>query len=312
MLHTPTTQTTVLVSPVAVHNCLKGKVWKTVKTPMANSRSGSEAIDRSEHNEVYVAQTGVSSEVTSEWSSIAVYDVNGNLIREFGKGRLGRVTGLSVTGNMVYVLSTCTQLGHKGEGEHNSFYTTVQKYTVRGVYKGFWHVEGAEWLPADVAARQDGKVAVSLIQPLKAVMVIIYNRDGTVCNVIAGEFGMIQHDIDSYRSAMQLYFDSDGRLHVTDTGSDAVKVFDESGLELPKYHANINKPGAIFIDRNDTSYVLDSDGYLHIFTPQQKSPSTKKLWLAQDIAVDSANCKVWTRRKGKDRNFDKSFVTIFE
>ena len=55
-----------------------------------------------------------------------------------------------------------------------------------------------------------------------------------------------------------LAFDSQGRLFVGDRGNSRIQIFDQEGTFLAEWK-QFGRPSGIFIDRNDTLYVTDSE-----------------------------------------------------
>ncbi len=174
-------------------------------------------------------------------------------------------------------------------------------------------MEDNDMFPGDIAAGPNGTVAVSLLLTRwrKASSdhisnkVVVYNDDETISHVITGVFIPTLYSLSG--PTMQLYYDSIGYLHVVGFGPlfvwtpsvfGAVRVFDESGLQVRSYSTNFFLwPGPIYIDSNDNlSYVIAATGSLHIFNLQGELITKKQLsgCIFKDVIVDIANCRVWT------------------
>lgn len=308
-----------------IPDCINGTVWKSVKTLAPIKYVVSNALERTEDSYTYVSHTKLSEDREFKWSKIVAVDKNGNFKFDIGKGKFGTVTGLSIRDNVMYVLSTCLTFVPKHKLRAR-YHTTVQKYTLSGEFQGFWRIEDDDMWPGDVAAGPNGKIAVSLLAlnnlNQRSHKVVVYNEDGTVSNVITDVFHPFQWL--PLRKAMQLYYDSSGYLHITDSGSlinkfqpGGVKIFDESGLQVRAYGASLILPGAMYIDSSDISYVIEHPATLHIFSSEGECLDRRALDVSQDmhisdIVVDTANCKVWTIISDTDDNDDPAqWLTIY-
>src|SRR6202035_3617863 len=79
-----------------------------------------------------------------------------------------------------------------------------------------------------------------------------------------GKLGSAPGEFDAPHA---LAFDSKGRLFVADRSNNRIQVFDQDGKFIAEWK-QFGRPSGIFIDKDDTIYVADSesrdeDGYGH-------------------------------------------------
>jgi DNA-binding beta-propeller fold protein YncE len=100
----------------------------------------------------------------------------------------------------------------------------------------------------------------------------------------------------------RLAFDSTGRLFVADRGNSRLQIFDRDGKFLAEWR-QFGRPSGLFIDKNDTIYVADSQSDEEINPPFQQGirigsakdgkvtafiPETVELGALEGVAADAA------------------------
>jgi sugar lactone lactonase YvrE len=134
--------------------------------------------------------------------------------------------------------------------------------------------------------------------------VVKFSKDGTFIK----QWGGHGSGPGQFEMPHTLAFDSKGRLFVGDRGNNRIQIFDQDGKFLEEWK-QFSRPSGIYIDKNDTMYVADSestdrDGYGHnpgwkrgirvgsakdgtvtAFIPDP-SPGTGSTSAAEGVAVD--------------------------
>ncbi len=82
-----------------------------------------------------------------------------------------------------------------------------------------------------------------------------FSKDGAL---LASWGGKVGHGPDDFDQPHALAMDSKGRLFVGDRGNNRIKILDQNGKLLETW-MQFSRPSGIFIDKNDTIYVADSE-----------------------------------------------------
>jgi virginiamycin B lyase len=91
-----------------------------------------------------------------------------------------------------------------------------------------------------------------------------------------------------------LAMDSQGRLFVADRGNNRIQVFDQDGNFLAEWK-QFGKPCSVYIDKNDTIYVIDSDSVENLWTWKYSSVGNPcptcltRVPRLTDVGVESTN-----------------------
>lgn len=109
--------------------------------------------------------------------------------------------------------------------------------------------------PNDVIVAPSGEILVSEGHGSQGVNRISrFSADGTYL----GSFGEPGSGPGQFNVPHALAFDSRGRLFVADRGNSRIQIFD-SGYEFVEEWRQFGRPNDVFIDADDTMYVLDSE-----------------------------------------------------
>jgi DNA-binding beta-propeller fold protein YncE len=109
--------------------------------------------------------------------------------------------------------------------------------------------------PNDVQVGPDGSIFVSEGHGGGNSRILKFSRDGQKVVQVIGKKGTGPGEFDQPHA---LAFDSQGRLFVGDRGNNRVQILDQSGKFIAEWK-QFSRPSGIYIDRNDTLYVADSE-----------------------------------------------------
>jgi len=109
--------------------------------------------------------------------------------------------------------------------------------------------------PNDVIVGRDGSIYVSEGHGGGNSRILKFSRDGQKVVQVIGKKGSGPGEFDQPHA---LAFDSQGRLFVGDRGNNRVQILDQSGKFIAEWK-QFSRPSGIYIDKNDTLYVADSE-----------------------------------------------------
>jgi hypothetical protein len=208
---------------------------------------------------VWVAERcGANSCVGSDLPPILRFDMSGRLLKAFGAGMFVFPHGISVDqdGN-VWVTDG---LGKDGKGHQ------VFKFSPEGkvlLTFGKAGVAGAGLdefnAPSSVLVAPNGDIFVGdghgvVNNQYTNARIVKFNKDGKFIKTW-GMKGSAPGDIDIPHA---LAMDSRGRLFLGDRQNNRIQIFDQNGTFLDQW-SQFSRPSGIFIDKNDTIYVADSE-----------------------------------------------------
>jgi sugar lactone lactonase YvrE len=201
---------------------------------------------------------------------VLLFDANGKLVRQFGAGLLISPHGIAVDreGNVWVTDCACTGMRGRGAGaaaasDSASKGHQVFKFSPDGKLllvlgdAGGAREPGYFFQPNDVLVAPSGEIFVAeghSSRPGSTARVLKFSKEG---KLIAswGQWGNGPNDFDQPHA---LAMDSRGRLFVGDRGNNRIKILDQNGKLLETWY-QFSRPSGIFIDRNDTIYVADSE-----------------------------------------------------
>jgi DNA-binding beta-propeller fold protein YncE len=186
------------------------------------------------------------------------FDLEGRLLRSFGAGMASVPHGMTVDpeGN-VWLVDTAW-LGTPREGVGH----VVRKFSPEGellMTLGEWGVPGQGPAhfnrPSAVLVAPNGDIFVADGHDADGNnRVVKFDRNGRFLL----EWGRTGGDVGEFRDPHALALDSQGRLFVGDRGNHRIQIFDQEGTHLATW-TQFGSPSGMYIDRNDTLYVADSD-----------------------------------------------------
>ena len=235
------------------------------KLPDGRAWGSSSAIDIAPDGKtVWIAERcGANTCVGSNVDPVLHFDANGKLIKSFGAGMFVFPHGMYVDkqGN---VWVTDGQ-GKDGKG-HQIFKFSPEGKVLLTLGKAGVGGSGTDEfnMPSDVIVAPNGDIFVADGHgPKSNARMLKFDSRGKFIKTW-GKMGTGPGEFDQPHS---LAFDSKGRLFVADRSNNRIQIFDQDGKFLEEWK-QFSRPSGLFIDKNDTLYVADSEsrdaeGYGH-------------------------------------------------
>ena len=113
--------------------------------------------------------------------------------------------------------------------------------------------------PTEVAVARNGEIYVADghgLEPTSHARIVKFDRDGKFIRTW-GRKGTGDGEFDLPHT---LAIDSQGRLFVGDRDNNRIQIFDPDGRFIAQWR-QFGRPSGIYIDRNDTLYVADSESH---------------------------------------------------
>jgi streptogramin lyase len=254
VIATPTVRAQVAGLPNSQPNPY-GHVESWGRLPVGRIYGNTSAIHVDAGDVVWVAdKCGANSCAGRPEAPVMAFDPSGALIKSFGAGLLVAPHGLHVDrdGN-VWVTDYMDQ---DGKGQQVLKFSPDGRVLLalgRAGVKG----DGPDTFnqPTDVVVAQNGDIFVADGHGGESnARIVKFTKDGTFIKTW-GRKGTGPGEFDTPHA---LAFDSQGRLFVGDRGNSRIQIFDQDGRVLAEWR-QFGRPSGIFIDRNDTLYVADSE-----------------------------------------------------
>jgi sugar lactone lactonase YvrE len=219
---------------------------------------------------VWVAERcGANSCAGSNLDPVLKFDANGTLVAHFGAGLMVAPHGIFVDRDGNVWVTDCACTGGRGRGAaspepaaapkgHQVFEFSPSGKLLRtlGVAGGA-REPGYFFQPNDVLVAPNGDIYVAeghSSQPGSTARVLKFSKDGQ----LVASWGKLGAGDDEFDQPHALAMDSQGRLFVGDRGNNRIKILDQNGTLLAIWY-QFSRPSGIYIDRNDTIYVADSE-----------------------------------------------------
>ena len=226
------------------------------KLPDGRPWGSSSAIDIAPDGaSVWIAERcGANSCVGSKVDPVLHFDANGKLIKSFGAGMFVFPHGMFVDkqGN---VWVTDGQ-GKDGKG-HQIIKFSPEGKVLMTLGKAGVGGSGTDEFnkPSDVIVAPNGDIFVADGHgPESNARMLKFDKNGKFIKTW-GKMGTAPGDFDQPHA---LAFDSKGRLFVADRSNNRIQIFDQDGKFLAEWK-QFSRPSGLFIDKNDTLYVSDSE-----------------------------------------------------
>ena len=184
---------------------------------------------------------------------VLVYSADGKFLREIGRGKLDRPTGLAIDrrGQILYV----SEGGRVDNGRHQ-----VEAFALDGRHLRTIGSRGSapgEFnFPGYLAVSRDGTLFVGDMLNFRIQM---FDRDGR----LVGFFGTQGTSVGGFNKLKGIAFDSAGLLHVADSANSIVQIFNPRQQLLLWYGAPgardelLQTPNGLAIDSKNNIYVTD-------------------------------------------------------
>ena len=218
---------------------------------------------------VWVAERcGANSCAGSNLDPVLQFDAQGRLVRRFGAGLMVAPHGIFVDREGNVWVTDCACTGGRGRGTtaapdsakrgHQIFEFSPDGKLLRtlGVAGGAREPDYF-FQPNDVLVAPSGEIFVAeghSSQPGSTARVLKFSKDGK----LLASWGTFGKGDDEFDQPHALAMDSQGRLFVGDRGNNRIKILDQNGKLLDTWY-QFSRPSGIYIDRNDTIYVADSE-----------------------------------------------------
>lgn len=116
--------------------------------------------------------------------------------------------------------------------------------------------------PSDLVTAPNGDIFVAdghsgqdpSVPPDYVTRIVKFSKDGKFIK----EWGKLGSGPGEFRAAHALAIDSRGRLFLCDRGNARLQIFDQEGKLLDEWR-QFGRPVGLFIDKDDTLYVMDAD-----------------------------------------------------
>ena len=237
----PNSQTNPYQNVVKWGQLPSGRVW-----------GNNSAIDVDAQGHVWTADKCGAALCTDRTEDpIMEFEASGKLLRSFGSGMLISPHGLHVDKDGNVWVTDNGDVGGKGQqvfkfSREGKLLMTLGKAGTKGTDSETFDQ------PSDVAVAPNGDVFVS--DGHVNSRIVKFSKGGKFIKTW-GKKGAGPGEFDLPHA---LAFDSRGRLFVGDRGNSRIQIFDQEGTFLAEWR-QFGRPSGIFIDRNDTMYVTDSE-----------------------------------------------------
>ena len=206
---------------------------------------------------------------TPEIDPIMLVDQEGNILKMFGKNMIVWPHGIHVDpdGNLWIADARGDEERKKGHQVH--------KFSPDGellMSLGTAGVAGQDKYvfdqPCDVAVAPNGDIFVADGHGAGGNNRIVkYNSKGEYIT----EWGVTGSERGEFREPHAIALNSEGKVFVGDRYNNRVQIFDQDGKHLD-YWTQFGRPSGVYIDKNDTMYVADSESN----TGYQRNPGWER------------------------------------
>jgi len=226
------------------------------KLPDARPWGSTSAVDVDSKGHIWIAERcGASSCVGKTVDPILEFDRSGKLLKSFGAGMFAQPHGICLDRDDNIWITDAQ--GTSGMGHQAIKFSPDGKVLLRLGKAGVAGSGDDEFTgPNDVAVAPNGDIFVSEGHgtPNANNRIVKFNKDGKFLKKW-GKTGTAPGEFDVPHT---LAFDSKGRLFVGDRSNGRIQIFDQDGNFIEQWK-QFGRPSGIFITKNDTLYVADSE-----------------------------------------------------
>jgi DNA-binding beta-propeller fold protein YncE len=251
----------LLSAPVLAQENPYRTVENWAQLPAGRTWGSTSAVDIDRDGKsVWVAERcGANSCVGSNLPTVLKFDASGKLVTSFGAGMFIFPHGIHVDrdGN-VWIVDGMPP--GRGTPPPAGLGHTVVKFSPEGKVlmtlgtPGGATEPGYFFQPNDILVAPDGAIFVAEGHGGPNSRVLKFTKDGKLIKTW-GRKGTAPGEFDQPHA---LAMDSKGRLFVGDRGNNRIQIFDQDGNLLEQW-TEFSRPSGIFIDKDDTIYVTDSE-----------------------------------------------------
>ena len=230
------------------------------KMPEGRTWGATSAVDVDRRGNIWVGERcGANTCGGSNLPPVLEFDPSGKLLKSFGSGMFVFPHGFHVDkdGN-VWVTDTIPTSGEGVAGKGH----TVVKFSPEGkvlmtLGKPGVAGDGPDTFnqPSDVVVASNGDIFVADGHGGNSnARIVKFSKDGKFIKAW-GKKGAAPGELDTPHA---IALDSKGRLFVGDRNNNRIQIFDQEGSFMAEWK-QFGRPSGIYIDRNDTIYVSDSE-----------------------------------------------------
>ena len=230
-----------------------GEVWAKMAAGHAMGSTNTVTID-SRGNLWVFERCGANSCAGSNADPILEFDPSGKLVKSFG-------AGMFVFPHCVYVdkdrnVWVTDAMGMDGKGQQVTKFSPEGKVLLKLGKAGVAGAGNDTFnQPSGVVVASNGDIFVADGHGGNSnARIVKFSKDGTFIKTW-GKKGTGPGEFDEPHS---IAMDSKGRIFVADRANNRIQIFDQDGKFLAEWK-QFGRPSGIYIDKNDTLYVADSE-----------------------------------------------------
>src|SRR5262245_54102819 len=185
--------------------------------------------------------------------TILQFDPSGKLLKSFGMNMFVQPHGMSIDRDGNVWITDAQNKDGKGQ---QVFKLSPEGKVLMTLGKAGVAKEGPDTFngPTDVVIAPNGDIFVSDGHVMNANgRIVKFSKDGKFIKTW-GKKGSGPGDMDTPHA---ITIDSRGRLFVADRSNNRIQIFDQDGKFIDQWK-QFGRPSGVFIDKNDTIYVVDS------------------------------------------------------
>jgi sugar lactone lactonase YvrE len=266
------------------------------KMPEGRTWGSTSAVDIDKDGKtIWVAERcGANSCAGSTLDPVLHFDENGKLIKSFGSGLIVAPHGIFVDKDDNIWVTDCACTGGGGRGRAGEAPAAPAEPKGHQIFKfdrngkllmtlgkaGGGKEPDFFFMPNDVVVAPNGDIIVSEGHGGENSRLLRLDKTGKLIR----SFGKKGSGKDEFDQPHALAYDSRGRLFVGDRGNNRILIYDDKFNQLAEWK-QFSRPSGIYIDKNDTLYVADSES--GSVSRDQNRQLTRKEW-KRGIRIGSA------------------------